>query len=103
MKIAVVGKGGSGKTTTSGTISRLFARSGREVIALDCDANPNLGLSLGLTLEETDRLVAVRQALDEDDAEHAPEIPEILERFGTIAPDNVRVVVVSRIDNFEPG
>jgi len=44
VKIAVVGKGGSGKTTTW----RTCARSGRRTPALDCDSNPNLGISLGL-------------------------------------------------------
>lgn len=104
MKIAVMGKGGVGKTTTTGTIARLMARQGLEVITLDCDANPNLGLSLGLSIEETERLAAVRQALDEEEeAEHAPTIPEVIERFGTWAPDQVRLVVVSKIDQLNPG
>jgi len=103
MKIAVTGKGGVGKTTTAGTLSRFIAKQGFEVIALDCDANPNLGLSLGLSLEETDRLAAVRQSLDMEEGEHAPTIPEILERFGTIAPDGVQIVIASRIDNFTSG
>lgn len=103
MKIAVVGKGGVGKTTTTGTIARLLARYGHKVIALDCDANPNLGLSVGLTLDETKRLAAIRQALDAEEEEHAPTIPEMLARFGALAPDNVRVAVVSQIDNIDPG
>lgn len=103
MKIAVVGKGGSGKTTTSGTLARLLARRGFEVIALDCDTNPNLGLSLGLSLQETERLATVRQGLDEDETEHAPSIPEIFERFGVVAPDGVQLMVVSKIENVKPG
>ncbi|MEO7397521.1 MAG: AAA family ATPase, partial [Ilumatobacteraceae bacterium] len=43
MKIAVVGKGGSGKTTTSAILARTLARDGHSVLALDCDSNPNLG------------------------------------------------------------
>ena len=103
MKIAVVGKGGSGKTTTSGTISRLFARKGKQVIALDCDSNPNLGLSIGLSIEETERLVSLRQALDEENGEHAPSVPEILQRFGTAVSANLQMAVVSRIDQYNPG
>ena len=61
MKLAVVGKGGSGKTTTSSVIARTLARSGKAVVALDCDSNPNLGISLGVGDEETERLV--RRAL----------------------------------------
>ena len=103
MKVAVVGKGGSGKTTTAGTIARLMARDGLKVIALDCDANPNLGLSLGLPMEETERLVAVRQALDAEEVEHAPTVPELLDRFGVQAPDGVRLAVVTKIERRNPG
>ncbi|MCI0547826.1 MAG: AAA family ATPase, partial [Candidatus Rokubacteria bacterium] len=51
MKIAVAGKGGSGKTTIAATLARLLARRGRKVLALDADSNPNLSVSLGLPRE----------------------------------------------------
>ena len=102
MRIAVVGKGGSGKTTTAAVVARTIARSGRDVVALDCDSNPNLGISLGVGDDETERLVAMRQALDEGGEEHAPGW-ELIDRFGADAPDGVRLAVVSRIDNPEPG
>ena len=103
MKIVVAGKGGSGKTTVAGTLARAFARSGHEVLALDADSNPMLGVSLGLGGEETERLLAVRQALDEGEVEHEPSTEGMVERFGTDAPDGVRLVVVSRIDRVDPG
>lgn len=103
MKLAVVGKGGSGKTTTSAVIARTLARSGLSVVALDCDSNPNLGISLGVGDDETDRLVAMRQALDDGGEEHAPGWDELLDHFGSDAPDGVRLAVVTRIDNPEPG
>ncbi|MGH9184098.1 MAG: AAA family ATPase [Acidimicrobiales bacterium] len=103
MKFAVVGKGGSGKTTTSAVVARTLARHGHAVVALDCDSNPNLGISLGVGDDETERLVAMRQALDEGDGSHAPGWHELLDRFGSDAPDGVRLAVVSRIDNPEPG
>ncbi len=52
MKIGVIGKGGSGKTTVSGVLARSLARQGWEVVAIDCDSNPNLGISLGLGLDQ---------------------------------------------------
>ncbi|HEV2666404.1 MAG TPA: AAA family ATPase, partial [Blastocatellia bacterium] len=55
MKIGISGKGGSGKTTISATLARVFARQGASVLAIDGDPNPNLGMALGLkpeTLEE---------------------------------------------------
>ena len=60
MKLAVAGKGGAGKTTVSGTIARVLARSGQTVLALDADVNPMLGISLGVGPEETERLAGMR-------------------------------------------
>ena len=42
MKIGISGKGGSGKTTISATLARVFARQGFPVLAIDGDPNPNL-------------------------------------------------------------
>ena len=103
MKIAVAGKGGVGKTTVAGTLARAFARSGHPVLALDADTNPMLGVSLGVGAERTDLLVAARQALDEGELEHQPSCEQIVETFGTDAPDDIRLVVVSRIDQADPG
>ncbi len=103
MKIAVVGKGGSGKTTTAAVLARTFARQGHETLALDCDTNPNLGISLGLGEDATEELISVRDALDAGDEEHASSADDLVERFGTPAPDGVRLAVVSAIQNPEPG
>lgn len=103
MKIAVVGKGGSGKTTTSAVLARTLARSGVPTLALDCDSNPNLGISLGLGEERTEALVALRDAVDTGDAEHAASADEVVQRFGVDAPDGVRLAVVTAIANPEPG
>jgi CO dehydrogenase maturation factor len=48
MKLAIAGKGGSGKTSISGTMCRLLARDGHRVLAIDGDSNPNLALTLGI-------------------------------------------------------
>ncbi len=56
MKIAVIGKGGSGKTTISATLSRLLARRGLAVVAIDGDPNPNLAIALGVSAQQADRL-----------------------------------------------
>lgn len=103
MRIAVVGKGGSGKTTTSAVVARSLAREGSRVVALDCDTNPNLGISLGLGDDQTEQLVTMRESLDEGELEHAPTWEELVRRFGADAPDGVRMAVVSRIDQPEPG
>ncbi|MEO5588765.1 MAG: AAA family ATPase, partial [Gemmatimonadaceae bacterium] len=48
MRIAIAGKGGTGKTTISGTLSRALARRGRNVLAIDADTTPNLSAMLGI-------------------------------------------------------
>ena len=103
MKLVVAGKGGVGKTTVAGTLARLLARSGHPVVAVDCDANPMLGISLGLGPDATERLRAARQAVDAGELEHEPDAEGIVQRFGSDAPDGIRLVVVSRIDQADPG
>lgn len=103
MKIAVIGKGGSGKTTTSAVLARTFARHGHDTLALDCDTNPNLGISLGVGEEATERLVALRDAVDTGEQQHASSLDDLVQSFGMDAPDGVRLAVVSAIENPEPG
>ena len=101
MKIAVSGKGGAGKTTISGTLARALARSGHDVMAVDADVNPMLGISLGLGMDGTERLAGIRQEVAGPNAEqivHEHTVEGLIERFGQQAPDGVRVVVASRVD-----
>ncbi len=49
MKIALVGKGGSGKTTLTALLVRHLVASGRPVLALDADINQHLAVALGAT------------------------------------------------------
>ncbi len=56
MRIALSGKGGSGKTTIAATLARTFGRLGHVVNALDDDPNPNLAAALGLSGDQLSRL-----------------------------------------------
>lgn len=104
MKIAIVGKGGSGKTTTAAILAREYARrGGSAVVALDCDTNPNLGIALGFGIDRTDGLAAVREALGDDETLHATTIEDVMERFGATGPDGVRLAVVTKIERPNPG
>ncbi len=68
MKVAFVGKGGSGKTTLSSLFIRHLAGVGLPVVAVDADINQHLGAALGL-----DEGAAVPALGD-----HLPELKEYL-------------------------
>lgn len=61
MKVAVSGKGGVGKTLIAGGLARGFAQRGLNTIAIDADSSPNLGLTLGLSTEETRKIVPISE------------------------------------------
>ncbi len=63
LKLGVVGKGGVGKTTVSGMLARSYSERGRRVVAIDTDSNPNLGLSLGLSLSDTEAVPVLPRAV----------------------------------------
>ncbi|WP_217166745.1 ATP-binding protein [Streptomyces sp. AC512_CC834] len=63
MKIAFVGKGGSGKTTLSSLFVRHLATTGAPVVAIDADINQHLGAALGLEEAEAAGLPALGEHL----------------------------------------
>jgi len=52
MKIAITGKGGVGKTTFAGVLSRIYAQESYKVLAVDADPDANLASSLGFPEEK---------------------------------------------------
>jgi CO dehydrogenase maturation factor len=59
VKIAFVGKGGSGKTTLSALFAAHLAAAGHPVLALDADINQHLATALGATAAEAAALPAL--------------------------------------------
>ncbi len=53
MRIAFVGKGGSGKSTIVGTFARLLARQGHPVLVVDSDPLPGAPYSLGIEVDDS--------------------------------------------------
>ena len=52
IRIAFAGKGGSGKSSVSGTFARLLARRDRPVLAVDSDPLPGMAYSLGIPVDD---------------------------------------------------
>jgi CO dehydrogenase maturation factor len=48
VRIAVGGKGGSGKTTVSVLLAKVLSEDGRKVLLVDLDSDPNLANALGI-------------------------------------------------------
>lgn len=101
MKIAVTGKGGSGKTMVSGALARHLARGGHRVIGLDADPNPNLGIALGVPAERVETMESVLNGLLASGYTHDQPLPDpddLLARFGVAAPDGVILVATGKIE-----
>jgi CO dehydrogenase maturation factor len=104
MRLAVTGKGGSGKTTVAATLARVFARRGHEISALDNDPNPNLAAALGVTREQAARLRRVpREDLFEErtDASGSTTLHltrpfgEVVDEYGVRGPDDIAVLTLT--------
>lgn len=100
MKLAISGKGGTGKTTVSGTLARLAAQAGTKVLALDCDSNPNLALSLGLDLDTLAAMTPLPKAVRGDMPEPAE---QLIKQHAVDGPDGVRLVLGARVDQAAGG
>ena len=101
MKIAVTGKGGSGKSTISGALARCLARQGHKVIAIDADPNPNLGISLGVPRRAVESMRPILNALIDSGHTHddpTPAAEELLSRYGVEAPEGVTLVATGKIE-----
>ncbi len=107
MKLAVSGKGGSGKTTLSATLARLFARRGFSVLAIDGDPNPNLGVALGVTQQKLASLHALPRTILEERADASgvkqltltQPIADVTAEHGVVAPDGVTLVLTAHVDH----
>jgi CO dehydrogenase maturation factor len=104
MKIAVGGKGGSGKTTVAGTLARVLAERGQRVVALDDDSNPNLAVTLGVSQRTAASLPAIpRDWLEEkSDPDGGTRLElkvpaeDFIDRFGVSAGQNLTLLVMGQ-------
>src|SRR6476661_3971899 len=104
MRIAFVGKGGSGKSAIAGTFARFLARRGLPVLAVDSDPLPGLALSLGLDIDDDVRIPdeAVRERREGERGGRYRlvddlDIVEAVEKWSVLAADGVRFLQFGKV------
>jgi CO dehydrogenase maturation factor len=108
MKIAVVGKGGVGKTTLAASLARVLARGGRPVVAVDADPDGNLASALGVPPERVpESVVSMRELIRErtnasDEGwglmfKLNPKVDDLPDRFSVDA-DGVKLLVLGTVE-----
>ena len=98
MKLVVAGKGGSGKTSISGTMARLLARDGHRVLAIDADSNPNLALTLGSPAEGMEHLPTLPRDLlrrTEEGTQLSRTIEDVCRTHSITGADGVTLLVMA--------
>lgn len=110
-RIVVVGKGGVGKTTLAALLSRVIARAGGAVIAVDADEQRNLAVTLGIPPSEAAAIVPVSRAGDYVEEKTGarpgegaggmlrlnPDTRDVVDRLSVVAPDHIRLVVMGGV------
>lgn len=109
MKIAVSGKGGTGKTTLAGVMARVLADRGKKIIAIDADPDSNLASAIGV--DESDlRSVRPLATMEDFIAERTgtrkgeygsffqlnPRVEDIPEKF-SLMKEGVRLIILGSI------
>ncbi|MEM1644047.1 MAG: AAA family ATPase [Desulfurococcaceae archaeon] len=106
MKIAVVGKGGVGKTTIAACIARLLSRDGYSVIAVDADPSLNLAQAIGIprdvansapVLFDYEEFIKSRTLRPNGLYLMNPKVDDAVDRFSIKGPDGVRLLKLGAV------
>ena len=108
MKLAIVGKGGAGKTTLAAALSRRLSAQRRSVVAVDADPDGNLAAALGIPEDRTPEPVAHMRELILERTEAKdegaglmfklnPRVDDLPERF-SVDCDGIRLLVLGTVE-----
>ncbi len=108
MKLAIVGKGGVGKTPLTAAFARRIAGGGRSVVAVDADPDGNLASALGVPEASVPMPIADMRELimERTDAKDEgaglmfklnPKVDDLPQRFSVDA-DSVRLLVLGTVE-----
>lgn len=116
-RLAVAGKGGVGKTTLVALLAELLALSGYQVLAADEDPQMNLALSLGVSLEEAEKIVPLshnKAYIEEKTGTKPdsgwggllrlnPDVSDVVRRFGLQLKPNLSLLAMGSVDQAATG
>jgi len=108
MKLAIVGKGGAGKTTLAAGLAVRLAEQRRAVVAVDADPDGNLPAALGVALERVPEPIARMRdlILERTEAKSGgvglmfklnPRVDDLPERFSVDA-GGIKLLVLGTVD-----
>lgn len=109
MRVAFVGKGGSGKSAIVGTLARSLARRGEPVLTIDSDPMPGLAFSLGLDRSDSP-LLPDDAVVERREGEQGPrfrlrpglEALDAVEQYAATGPDGVRFLQFGKLRGHDP-
>ncbi|MFH1753273.1 MAG: AAA family ATPase, partial [Candidatus Omnitrophota bacterium] len=105
MKIALAGKGGTGKTTLSALLIQRLAQKDKGVLAVDCDPDSNLGIALGFQgVEKITPIIKMEELIKERMGVSAdgtlfklnPKIDDIPDKFSKKS-GNIKLIVMGAV------
>lgn len=113
MKVAVSGKGGVGKTLIAGGLAYGFAQRGFKTLAIDADSSPNLGLTLGLSPEQTRKIVPISENKELVDSKTSTgfsgvynlnfRVDDIVKQYSVPTPLGVNLIVMGTVYSMGAG
>jgi len=61
MKLAITGKGGTGKSTIAGILAHYYKNDGYKVLAVDADPDSNLASAIGIPAEKASQIIPISE------------------------------------------
>jgi len=113
MKIAVTGKGGVGKTVVAGVLANFFVEKSFKVLAIDADPSPNLAITLGIPLDQANKIVPISENTQLIEQKTSTgiggvyrltfSVDDIVEKFSVKSPYGVNLLVMGTIKSAGSG
>ncbi len=112
LKIAVAGKGGSGKTTVAVLFAGVLSRMGQRVLLVDLDSDPNLAAALGVPADRATPLVRRADLVAERTGSAGepggmfilnPRVSDIADRYAVKVSESLSLLPVGTIERAGEG